>query len=536
MKNLVLTIVAHQPYIRHIENEKSRALQNDILFSAISQTYLPLLDVMHRLENDGVDFKLAFVLSPVLCSLLDDEVVQRQYIAWLESRISLGEYEVRRLSSQPEMRANAESCLRKAKKNLYDFRDVYSCNLVAQFAEFARRDRIELLATCGTYAFLPHYGDMTEILNAQVEIGLYSHRHYFGLNPDGFYLPFMGYTPGIEKVLRSYGFSYTIVDIRSMLFSKTVPECGIFAPVSCAVDKKTALSSRSLALFAQDSDTPDDLCGENGFSSCAVYKNQGKDIGFELSGRELVDAGFLDEGDARIPSYYRYWSNSSDGTEMYNEGDALVQAEKDAETFLAAKKEKLDAASECMGGRNCSLACVIDAHHLGQDWAEGVDWLEQVIRKSSVFGMNLSVYSSQIGNQFSLQKIAPYPGAAQGNGYGEDLLDGTNAWMLRYTRKMCSRMVDLSDRFPNETGLKVRLLNLGARELMLAQSGEWAKMIHDGVFPEYAAERFKESIRSFMIVFDSLGSNTVSTEWLTKREKEHTIFPWMNFRLFSPKK
>ena len=46
----------------------------------------------------------------------------------------------------------------------------------------------------------------------------------------------------------------------------------------------------------------------------------------------------------------------------------------------------------------------------------------------------------------------------------------------------------------------------------------------------------KEAIESFMIVFDALGSNTVSTEWLTKLEREHAIFPWMNFRMFSRKK
>ena len=183
-----------------------------------------------------------------------------------------------------------------------------------------------------------------------------------------------------------------------------------------------------------------------------------------------------------------------------------------------------------------SLLCVIDAKQLGQDWAEGIDWLEAVLRKAAAFEIKLSAISPLIGNQFSLQKIVPYPGAAQGNSYGEDLLDSSNGWMIRYTRKMCERMIDLSDRFPNETGLKVRLLNLGAKELMIAQSAEWAKMIHDGYFPEYATERFKEAIESFMIVFDALGSNTVSTEWLTKLEREHAIFPWMNFRMFSRKK
>ena len=535
-KNLILTIVGHQGYIRH-ENEADYALQNDILFSAISQTYLPLLNMLGALESDGISFKLALVLSPSLCALLDDELIKAQYIHWLEKRIALGESEVTRLSGEGgALLQNAESCLRKARKDLVDFTDVYSQNLLKAFSDFATKGYLELLATSGTYAFLPHYGDMTEILNAQVEIGLCSHRHYFGSNPDGFYLPFMGYCSGIEKVLRSYGFRYTIVDIRSMLFSETVPENGIFSPVRCDAESHTNLTSASIALFAQDADTPEDITGENGFAKNTVYKNQGKDIAFELSTQALIDAGFLENGMARIPSHYRYWSNADDSSALYDESAALAQAQKDADAFFQSKKAKLDAAEECMGNKSPSLLCVIDAKTLGQDWSEGIAWLENVIRIAAASDVSLASPSPLIGNQFSLQKITLYPGAAQGNSYGEDLLDSTNGWMIRYTRKMSERMVDLSDRFPNETGLKVRLLDLGAKELMLAQSAEWAKMIHDGIFPEYATKRFKDAIKAFMIVFDALGSNTVSTEWLTKLEKEHRIFPWMNFRMFSPKK
>lgn len=531
-KNLVLTIVAHQGYIRH-EDEKEYSLQNDILFSAICQTYLPMLDMFHRFENEGIDFKLALVLSPSLCSLLSDDLIKAQFVSWLEKRIALGEKEVERLKGEPALLENAKSCLAKAKKDLVDFTQAYSQNLLKEFAYFSKKGNLELLATCGTYAFLPHYGDMTEILNAQVEVGLYSHRHFFGNNPDGFYLPFMGYTPGVEKVLRSYGFRYTIVDIRSMLFSETLPKDGIFSPVRCDIDTNTSLSQSSLVLFCQDADTPDDIIGEGGFASNPVYKNQEKDIAFDLPAQSLVDAQFIEDGMPRIPSYFRYWNEDD---EIYNEKEAASQAVLDAEAFLKAKSEKLTEAASCMEGRDPSLVCVIDAKVLGQEWAEGVAWLENVIRKSADFDINLSSPSPSVGNPFGLQKIVPYSGVAQGNSYGEDLLDNSNGWMIRYTRKMCERMVDLSDRFPNETGLKVRLLNLGARELMIAQSGEWAKMIHDGIFPEYAAARFKQAIKSFMIVFDALGSNTVSTEWLTKLEKEHLIFPWMNFRIFSPKK
>ncbi|WP_294431137.1 1,4-alpha-glucan branching protein domain-containing protein [uncultured Treponema sp.] len=535
-KNLVLTLVAHQGYIRH-EDGKAYALQNDILFGSISQVYLPLLNMFHRLEDDGVDFKLVMALSPSLCSLLDDSLIKAQFVEWLEKRVAFGESEIKRLADEPELLENAEKCLQKAQKDLSDFTQTYSQNLLKEFAYFAEKGNLELLATCGTYAFLPHYGDMTEILNAQVETGLYSHRHFFGSNPDGFYLPFMGYTPGIEKVLRSYGFRYTIVDIRSMLFSEKLPENGIFSPVRCDLDSNKTLSQASLALFCQDSDTPEDILGEEGFASNSVYKNQGKDVAFELSNEQLEESGFIEDGNARIPSYYRYWNKDDDG--VYDAEAARLQAEKDAVSFLESKKVKLDEAEKCMAEstiKSPMIQCVIEAKTLGQEWAEGIDWLESIIRKAPEKDIELSTLAPLVGNPFVLQKITPYPGAAQGNSYGEDLLDSTNGWMIRYTRKMCERMVDLSDRFPNETGLKVRLLNLGAKELMIAQSGEWAKMIHDGFFPEYATMRFKESIKAFMVVFDALGSNSVSTEWLTKLEKEHLIFPWMNFRIFSPKK
>lgn len=108
--------------------------------------------------------------------------------------------------------------------------------------------------------------------------------------------------------------------------------------------------------------------------------------------------------------------------------------------------------------------------------------------------------------------------------------------MMRYIRKACERMIDLADRFPNDTGLKTRLLNLGAIELMLAQSSNLAKTIEDGEFPEFAERRFRESITAFTAVFDSLGSNTVSTEWLTIQESRDSIFPWMNYRIFSKKR
>ncbi|MBQ6781098.1 MAG: DUF1957 domain-containing protein [Treponema sp.] len=520
-KNLILVIVGHQGYIRHIEDGADYASENELLFDSISNTYLPLINLFYRLEAESVPFKVSLVLSPMLCALFDDPMVQQQYIEWLDDRIALGEKEIIRCKDDDSLCDNARSILAQYKKDKADFCDKYEQNLLKQFAEIAKNEHLELIATAASYAYLPHYADMPEVLNAQVEAGLYSHRRYFGAAPEGFWLPYLGYADDVEKVIRSYGINYTILDTRSILFSKDSPADGIFSPVRCY---------NSLVVFGRDKDTPADIVAEEtGFMHNPLYKNLYKDIGFELDADALGNCSA--SGKARVATGYRYWSKQDT---VYDKKAALAQAEKDAKTFLDAKKTKLDAAEGLLNGNDASLVCAFDAAMLGQDWAEGMYFLEQVIRGSE--GMTLSCGADLIQNQFSLPKIKPYPSAASGTGYGEDLLDSSNGWMLRHTRKMCERMIDLAGRFPDDTGLKVRLLNLGAKELMIAQCGDWAKMLHEGRYPEYVTERFKQCIASFIAVFDSLGSNTVSTEWLTKIEREHPLFPWMNYRIFSKKK
>ena len=77
---------------------------------------------------------------------------------------------------------------------------------------------------------------------------------------------------------------------------------------------------------------------------------------------------------------------------------------------------------------------------------------------------------------------------------------------------------------------------MAAKQVLLAQSGEWAMMLHDGVISDYVKEQFQDEIISFTKVFDALASNTVSTEWLTNCEKKSPLFPWLNYRVFCKKK
>ena len=135
--------------------------------------------------------------------------------------------------------------------------------------------------------------------------------------------------------------------------------------------------------------------------------------------------------------------------------------------------------------------CSLDACELRKNWSEWMVWFESLIRHSSDYGLEVSECGELLDKQFSLEKIYPYYSAAGGDGYGESFVSSKNSWMIRYVRKASERMIDLADRFPNDTGLKTRLLNLGAKELLLAQSVNLSKMIENEEFADDIVEDYR---------------------------------------------
>jgi len=196
----------------------------------------------------------------------------------------------------------------------------------------------------------------------------------------------------------------------------------------------------------------------------------------------------------------------------------------------------LQQAAELLKDKDLSLNCVLSCETLGQKWFEGCIWLEEIFRASAQQEELSIIHNTELVKTVtSTQRFAPYYSAATETGYGEIFLDNSNDWTLRYARKAIERMIDLAGRFTDDSGLKARALNLGAKEVLLASSSAWNIMLHEKLDEAYAEECFTESINDFSTVFESLGSNTISTEWLTRVEREHALFPWMNYHIFSPK-
>ena len=102
---LAIVLHAHLPYVRHPEYEDS--LEENWLYEAITDTYIPLLMVLESLVRDAVDFRLTLSLTPTLSSMLLDPLLQSRYERRLRSLLELAGKEIVRTRREPELNSLA---------------------------------------------------------------------------------------------------------------------------------------------------------------------------------------------------------------------------------------------------------------------------------------------------------------------------------------------------------------------------------------------------------------------------------------------
>ena len=96
---LALVLHAHLPFVRHPEHE--RFLEEDWFFEALTETYLPLLEVFEGLARDGVHYRVTLSLTPTLLSMMTDPLLQDRYLRYLDERLEALAGERRRTEGDP---------------------------------------------------------------------------------------------------------------------------------------------------------------------------------------------------------------------------------------------------------------------------------------------------------------------------------------------------------------------------------------------------------------------------------------------------
>src|SRR6185295_13566925 len=114
----------------------------------------------------------------------------------------------------------------------------------------------------------------------------------------------------------------------------------------------------------------------------------------------------------------------------------------------------------------------------------------------------------------------PSPSSWGDGGYSAVWVDGSNDWIYRHVHRAEARMHELAQRHKDGAdGLLRRALNQAARELLLAESSDWAFIMKTGTAVRYAVDRVKAHLARFRRLDREITSGRIDEGWIVDLER-----------------
>lgn len=516
---LSIVLHAHLPYVRHPEHD--RFLEESWLFEAITECYLPLIQEMDGWLADGMQTRLTMTLSPTLCAMLTDPLLQDRYNRYLDGLISLAEKEIHRTHWDRPFRELAWhyhhklSCLRET---YY----AYGRNVVGAFRKFQEKGRLEIITCAATHALLP-LATTPESIRAQILTARDHYESCFDCEPRGIWLPECAYAEGVEGPLQEANIRWFTMDTHGVLHGRPKPRYGVFAPI---------YTPNGMAAFARDLESAQQVWSrDQGYPGDPRYRDFYRDIGYDLD---------FDYVKPHLPSpevrgmtgikYYRI-TGPSRQKELYDPVAAACAVDEHANHFLDSRVRQIEKIAAIMD-RPPLVLSPYDAELFGHWWYEGPQFLNLLVRKLYYDQdvIEMITPGDYLQRQPTNQVITPSPSSWGEEGYFKLWLNESNEWIYKHLAVAEERMTQLAKGKPNLSDLERRALNQAARELLLAQASDWPFIMRTDTSPEYARRRVKDHLLRFIALHEMLTSTQIDEKWLAEVEWKDNLFPSIDYR------
>jgi len=521
---LSLVLHAHLPYVRHPEYDNF--LEERWLYEAITETYIPLLQILERLEQDQVPYPFTLSLSPTLISMLTDSLLQERYLRYISQLIELSEKEIERTKYEPQFYELAWMYNRHFNEVRYLFAEKYQRNLVQAFADFQERGQLEVITCCATHGFLPLLNINPEAVKVQIALGVETYKRHFHKQPLGIWLPECAYYPGVDNFLAHYGIKYFFTETHGVLYASPRPKYGVYAPILC---------NSGVAAFGRDVESSKQVwSSQEGYPGDFDYREYYRDIGHDLDFSYVQP--YIHDSWLRINTGIKYYriTGSSNHKDPYVPHWAREKAALHAGNFIFNREKQVEHLSQLMD-RPPIIVCPYDAELFGHWWYEGPQWLEFLLRKLH-FDQNIikPITPGKYLDEYPYNQVSNPTGSSWGyKGYYEVWLNGSNDWIYPHLHKAAERMVLLANRYPDAQGILREALNQAARELLLAQSSDWAFIMKTGTMVEYAQKRTKDHIGKFNKLYEDILNQQIDPQWLNIAQERDNLFPFIDYSLYS---
>ncbi len=520
---LMMVLHAHLPFVRHPEDP--HFLEERWLFEAITETYIPLLSRLEGLARDGVRAKLTMTWSPPLCEMLADPMLQGRYRHHVYRLLELAEQEVHAKAHSPY--AQAAYMYRDHFKYCLAMCDRFGGNILKWVRSLRDAGVIEPI-TCGaTHGFLPLMLT-SEARRAQIAVAVKNYQKHFGAEPKGIWLPECGYTPGLEQILKEQGIRFFFIDSHGVYYGTPRPRFGVYAPV---------YTDAGVAAFGRDPESSRSVwSAEVGYPGDALYREFYRDLGHD--GDYNYVKAFLHPDGVRRNTGLKYHAVTGKvqlhEKAPYLPSPAFARAMDHGADFINQRLRQAHHLRSLLG-REPLIVSPYDAELFGHWWYEGTQFIESIFRAAQAgHHAILPVSGSEYLNDFPVNQVVTPSASSWGDaGYNGVWLNPSNDWIYRHLHNAEERMVEVAKKYPNADGFLRRALNQMARELLLAQSSDWAFIMTTATTVPYAVRRTRDHINRFTGLYEQVLGNRISESSVQEIEWRDSAFQEIDYRLYA---
>jgi 1,4-alpha-glucan branching enzyme len=513
---LTFTLHAHLPYV---VNHGTWPHGMEWLHEAAAETYLPLLRVLSRLEQDGIGLHCNLNLSPILLEQLSHPVFIAEFPKYVTRKIvSAREDEAFfTQSGEAHYAETARFWLKFFEQALADF-EALGGSIIEGFKHFHQAGLIEII-TCGaTHGYLPLLGT-DESVRAQVRTAVETHIKHIGEHPKGIWVPECGYRPagfwsypvpnadgsptppgfdriGVEQALSESTLDYFFVDTHLVEDSQRIPSPYLLLNGEVVEDAER-LEQRH----------PDDRSLYHPYFVDGPYDKRYAATIFPRDPRTGIqvwsgdngypgDGNYVDFHKKRWPGGHRYWRVTGARVDMgdkapYYPHEAAERVKGHASHFVHLVHQALKSSFD--DDVPPILCSPFDAELFGHWWFEGPLWLEAVARTLHDYpcGVELISCSNYLAQYPRAGFIAMHEGSWGAEGTNQVWMNPETSWTYThiYPAELYTRDVCTAGRW-RESELGTRIVKQLCRELLLLESSDWQFLITTGAARDYAELRF----------------------------------------------
>jgi len=527
MKNgkLVLILHTHIPYVM---NHGNWPHGEDWLFEAVVECYVPLLNVVDDLLNEGIKANLTIDISPVVCEQMTQKGFTDKFIKYCKAKIQCAKDDHKNFTDwgyDPHHIYLSKWWEEWYSDRLNDYLKKYDGNIISALKKYQDLGAIEMM-TCGaTHGYFPLLPS-EESINLQIKLAVENYKKHFGKQPNGIWLPECAYRPsydwhsylpiepfnqprlrpGIEQFLAKHNIEYFVSD---QLLVENSELLGWFADV----EQKYFISKQDVFSYSFDK-TPLQVYNVSSsdrteFGTAKVFTRH-TNLSMKVWSAEAGYPGepdYLDFHKKQERSMLRYWRVTDVKTDM---GDKLLyypdsianKVDLQAHDFIHNVENTVNYHKNTTGN-DAVVSLPFDTELFGHWWFEGPEFIKALIK-----GLNDSPYldihqASDLCDNNKVRSVIRLSEGSWGKNNNHDVwYNKENEWTWTKLYDAENRLKSIMPRIDQSDETTKPLLKQLFRELLLAQSSDWQFLITTWAARDYAEIRFHNHISDLNKLLD----------------------------------